>query len=58
MAAETARSTWSDERREVWQSVTEAMRSPNLDDERAAACHYLLRHLVGWSPGGSDMMYS
>ena len=45
MAANTAVSTWNEEREEVWQSVAGAMRSPDLNDDRASACRYLVRHL-------------
>ena len=31
MTASTEASTWDDEKREVWQSVIEAMREPDLD---------------------------
>ena len=44
MAASTVTSTWNDERREVWESVMEALQAPGLAADRAAACRYLLRH--------------
>lgn len=58
MAANTEGSTWGEERQEVWQSVIEAMRSPDLDADRASACRYLLRHIVACPGGASAMMYS
>jgi hypothetical protein len=58
MTASTEASTWDDEKREVWQSVIEAMREPDLDNDRASACRYLLSHLAGCPPYTSAMMYS
>ena len=51
MTAATAVSTWDEERREVWESVREAMDDVSLDEDRAAACAYLLRHLSAARPG-------
>jgi len=39
-------STLDDERREVWASILEAERRPLPDEDRTAACRYLLRHIV------------
>ena len=58
MAADTEASTWVQERQEVWQSVIEAMRSPEMEDDRDSACRYLVRHLTACPAGASDMMYS
>jgi hypothetical protein len=38
--------TLDEERREVFDSVLQAVRSPNSDAGRVAACAYLLRHLA------------
>ena len=54
----TTEGSWNDERREVWQSIIEAMRAPELDEDRASACRYLLHHLTAGSPETSGMMYS
>ena len=58
MAAITEGSTWAEERQEVWQSIIEAMRSPDVDADRASACCYLLRHILACPAGASAMMYS
>jgi hypothetical protein len=36
--------SWEEERGEVWKSILEAAR--RADPDRAAACRYLLRHMV------------
>jgi hypothetical protein len=38
--------TWDQERREVFDSVLQAMRIREPDADRMAACAYLLRHLA------------
>jgi hypothetical protein len=38
--------TWDEERREVFDSVLQAMRLREPDADRMAACAYLLRHLA------------
>jgi len=58
MTTEIATSSWNDERREVWQSVIEAMDSPDLSADRASACRYLLRHLRVFPAASSAIMYS
>jgi hypothetical protein len=58
MTATTERSTWDDERREVWESIIEAMRVPELEGDRASACRYLLHHLTAGASPTSGMMYS
>jgi hypothetical protein len=39
-------SPWEDERREVLESVLQAMATTEPDPHRTAACRYLLRHLA------------
>jgi hypothetical protein len=38
--------TWDEERREVFDSVLQALRLREPDADRMAACAYLLRHLA------------
>ena len=38
--------TWDEERREVFDSVLQAVRIQEPDADRMAACAYLLRHLA------------
>ena len=44
--------TLDEERREVFDSVLQSMRIQEPDDDLAAACSYLLRHLAGTEPHG------
>lgn len=39
-------SALDEEFREVFESVTEAAQRPGLDEDRSAACAFLLRHLA------------
>jgi hypothetical protein len=39
-------SPWEEERREVLDSVLQAMAATKPDPDRTAACRYLLRHLA------------
>lgn len=41
-----------EERREVFESVLQAMATTEPDPDRTAACRYLLRHLVLGAPRG------
>lgn len=45
-----ARSTFEQERREVLESVLEALAEEGFDAGRRAACSYLLRHLMRRPP--------
>ena len=51
-----APTTLQEERREVWISILESLRSAPEDTDRSAACRHLLRHLVdsGYKFTGTD----